>query len=84
MFDKSQLYVFQAKLVEVSPNAGEADLLWMQKCNNRVVKVSDEGYIGTIEVEGVVYKVLKKWTRLVASEKVEAFLKATGQTNPNI
>ena len=83
IFDKNSLYVFQAKLVEYN-DPKEADLLWCSKCNNRVVKIIDGGYLGTIEVDGVVYKVLRKWTRIVAPEKVDAFLKATGQTNPNI
>lgn len=85
-FKKGTLYVFQAKLIEDkdAKDIKEADILWRNKCNNKVVKVSEDGYIGTIEVEGVIYKVLRKWTRVVPPEKVEAFLKATGQINPNI
>jgi len=83
VFDKSQLYVFQAKLVEFN-DPKEPDLLWGAKCNNKVVKITNDGYLGTIEVDGVAYKILRKWTRIVAPEKVDAFLKATGQTNPNI
>lgn len=83
IFDSSQLYVFQAKLVEHN-DPKEADLLWCSKCNNRVVKIIDGGYLGTIEVDGVTYKVLRKWTRIVEPSKVDAFLKATNQINPNI
>ena len=83
IFDKNSLYVFQAKLVEYS-DPKEADLLWCNKCNNRVVKITDGGYLGTIEVDVVVYKVLRKWARVVDPSKVDAFLKATNQINPNI
>lgn len=83
IFDKNSLYVFQAKLVEHN-DPKEADLLWCSKCNNRVVKIADGGYLGTIEVDGVIYKVLRKWARVVEPSKVDAFLKATNQINPNI
>lgn len=82
IFDSSQVYVFQAKLVNFS-EPKEADLLWCSKCNNKVVKITYDGYLGTVEVSGVTYKILRKWCRTVAPEKVDAFLKATNQINPN-
>jgi hypothetical protein len=81
-FKEGTVYVFQSKLV-VDDNPTEADLLWRSKCNNRIVKIAQGGYLGTIEVDGVIYKVIRKWTRVLSPDKVDAFLKATNQVNPN-
>jgi riboflavin synthase alpha subunit len=82
MFEKGVTYVFRAKLVEFK-NPSNADILWTEKCNNKIVKVTNGGYTGTITVDGVTYTIIKAWCMTVSNDKLEAFLKATNQENPN-
>ena len=82
MFESKNTYVFMSKLVDDS-NLTDADKSWINKCNNKVVKIIDGGYLGVIEIDGVEYKILRKWTKILDPKKVNAFLKATNQINPN-
>lgn len=82
MFDKNNIYVFSAKLVK-HDNPCEADLSWLHKCDNKIVKIIENGYLGEILIDGTDYKILRKWCRRLDPSKLDAFLKATKQTNPN-
>lgn len=81
MFDTNKTYVFQAKLL--GDSLDNLDKYWGSQCNNRIVKVSSDGYLGTITINGVDYWIMKSWCRVLDDTKVDAFCKATGQQNPN-
>ena len=83
MFDTNLTYVFRAKLVSFK-DPTDADLLWVQKCNNKIVKITNGGYTGVITVDGVTYSIIKPWCMTVSADKLDDFLKATNQENPNI
>lgn len=81
MFDTNKTYVFQAKLL--GDSLDNLDKIWGSHCNNRIVKISKGGYLGSITIQDVDYWILESWCRVLDNSKVEAFCKATGQKNPN-